>query len=137
MILAVAIAALTGVLAHFVYLVLCVAIAAFAGMLAHFVYLIISCCLGDLNCRSSGLCVLGGCLYLYGFAASLKIAAFVPKRASADRGRRGKEISELRNKRFDQLCNKLRRVAEYYQRINIAESFEPICQKTDNKKQQS
>ena len=74
---------------------------------------------------------------LYGLAASLKKAAFVPKRASADRGRRGKEISELRNKRFDQLCNKLRRVAEYYQRINIAESFEPICQKTDNKKQQS
>ncbi len=66
---------------------------------------------------------------LYGFGPTIKEAAFVPKRASSE-----SEKSELRDKRFDQLCNKICKAAEYYKRMNIIESFEPIYKERDKKK---
>ena len=65
---------------------------------------------------------------LYGFGPTIKEAAFVPKRASSE-----SEKSELRDKRFDQLCNKICKAAEYYKRMNIIESFEPIYKERDKK----
>ena len=65
---------------------------------------------------------------LYGFAAELKDAAFVPK----PKGKRTKEeLTMLKNKRFEQLCNKLQKALVYYQNNDIVQNAEPVLKKTD------